>query len=315
MNTAAGRFRRLLAVLPRFAESDSHSLAALSAEHGIAVAVLLEDLQALAERYDDPAGHVEAVSVFIDGDDVSVRTNHFRRPMRLSIAELCALELGLALLEREEGELAAAAALLRGRLAALITRLPQDVAYDGLRHGALTHSDHGRALPRLRAALRRRRVVTIAYERAHDESPQSRDVRPYALHFSSGSWYLIAWCEKSEGMRLFRSDRIAAVEFTDREHAVPADFALDAVLLDGRPFVSAAPPEQLLVRYGPGIARWIAERDRGPLEADGSALRTMPLADREWAVRHVLQYGPDAEIVSPVELREDVVARLRQMVG
>ncbi|HQW67656.1 MAG TPA: WYL domain-containing protein [Gemmatimonadales bacterium] len=315
MSTAAARFRRLLAVLPRFAEAPSQSLAALAAERGVAVLALLEDLQALAERYDDPAGHVESVAVFIDGDDVSVRTDHFRRPMRLSVAELCALELGLALLEREAGELAAAAAPLRRRLAELITRLPQDSAYDGLRDGALTHSDHGRALPRLRDALRRRRVVTIAYERAHDEAPHARDVRPYALHFSSGAWYLIAWCEKSEGMRLFRCDRIAEAELTAREHDVPDDYSLDAVLHNGTPFVSATPPAPLVVRYGPGIARWIAERDRGPLETDGSAVRTMPLADREWAIRHVLQYGPDAEIVSPAELREEVVERLRGIVG
>jgi len=315
MSSAAARFRRLLAVLPRFAEGASHSLVALAAERGIEVSALLEDLQALAERYDDPAGYVEGVSVFIDGDDVSVRTNHFRRPMRLSVAELCALELGLALLEREGGELATAAATLRQRLAALITQLPQDSAYDGLRDGALTHSEQGRALPRLRAALRRRRVVTIGYERAHDEAPQRRDVRPYALHFSNGAWYLVAWCEKSDGVRLFRCDRIAEVELTEREHAVPADASLETLMVNGKAFLAATRPERLLVRYGPGIARWIAERDRGPLEADGSAFRTMPLADREWAIRHVLQYGPDAEIVSPTELREEVVARLKRMLG
>ena len=102
---------------------------------------------------------------------------------------------------------------------------------------------------------------------------------------------------------------------TDREHEVPANFSPDQLMVDGKVFHAGEPTPQLTVRYSPGIARWIAERDGGLLETDGSALRTMPLADREWAIRHVLQYGPDAQIVSPVELREELRERLRRMLG
>ena len=35
-----------------------------------------------------------------------------------------------------------------------------------------------------------------------------------------------------------------------------------------------------------------------------------PLADTDWAVRHVLQYGPDVEVLEPDAVREAVVARL-----
>jgi predicted DNA-binding transcriptional regulator YafY len=38
-----------------------------------------------------------------------------------------------------------------------------------------------------------------------------------------------------------------------------------------------------------------------------------PLADTDWAVRHVLQYGPDATVLEPAEVREAVVQRLGQM--
>ena len=60
------------------------------------------------------------------------------------------------------------------------------------------------------------------------------------------------------------------------------------------------------------MTRWIAERDGQPLESDGSALRTMPLFDREWAIRHVLQYGPDAWIEEPAELQMELVKRLAE---
>jgi predicted DNA-binding transcriptional regulator YafY len=32
-----------------------------------------------------------------------------------------------------------------------------------------------------------------------------------------------------------------------------------------------------------------------------------------WAVRHVLQYGPDAEALAPAELREEIMGRLEAL--
>ncbi|MEZ4378858.1 MAG: WYL domain-containing protein [Gemmatimonadales bacterium] len=314
MNTAASRFRRLLILLPRFAERPEQSLAALSAELGVAAEVILADLRALVDRHGELPGHEDPVAVLIEGDTVSVRTDHFLRPMRVTVAELCALELGLGVLAREAGpERAAELLALRARLDACITRLPDDAAYAGLRGGALVHPDGAGPLDALRRALRQSRVVTISYHGPHDEDEEERTVRPYGLCFASGAWYLAAWCERADGMRLFRSDRIWTVTVTARQHEVPTDFCMDDLMIDGRPWVSATAPPTLVVRYSAAIARWIAERDGLPLEPDGSAVRTMPLADREWAIRHVLQYGPDARVIEPEDLAAEVVERLREM--
>ena len=58
------------------------------------------------------------------------------------------------------------------------------------------------------------------------------------------------------------------------------------------------------MRYSPRIARWIAEREGKSLADDGSLTMEHPLADRDWAVRHVLQYGPDVTVLEPAEVRE-----------
>ena len=71
----------------------------------------------------------------------------------------------------------------------------------------------------------------------------------------------------------------------------------------------------MLVHYSPRIARWIAEREGVELEADGSLTMEHPLADVQWGVRHVLQYGPDAEVLEPAEVREEVARRLATLVG
>lgn len=313
MTASTNRFRRLMLILPTFAEAPTQSLASLRERLGVPRETVLDDLRALVERHHDLPGFEEPLVVAIEGDSVTIRTNHFRRPMRVSMAELCALELGLAVLARHQGE--NRDPLVDSTLARLgrcIASLPNDDRWSAMRRTAL-HESGGEALSALRRALRRRRVVELEYHRPNDTEPDHRIVRPYGVLFSRGAWYLAGWNEGVDGMRLFRIDRIGEVTITDRGYEIPEDFDPDSLMVDGRPWVSEAPVPTMTVRYSAAIARWIAERDGLPLESDGTAVRTLPLGDREWAVRHVLQYGPDAAVVEPEELRVEVRERLAGM--
>ena len=68
------------------------------ARAGVDALTLLDDLRVLTEREDEPGGFVEAVSILFDERTVSVHSPHFGRPTRITLPELCALELGLAIL-------------------------------------------------------------------------------------------------------------------------------------------------------------------------------------------------------------------------
>jgi predicted DNA-binding transcriptional regulator YafY len=315
MSTAADQLRRLLTLLPRFAARPEQSLSQLAEELKVPRAQLVADLARLAGRSDESADD-DGVMVMIEDDLVVVQADHFRRPMRLTAAELCALELGLGILGRESpADAAPRITALLDKLRRAISDLPRDSVYHGLRDGALAADNVGDVLGTLREALRKARAVRMVYHSPNDGAPTERVVRPWALLFSRGSWYLVGWCERSDGQRVFRCDRIVRAAVTDASARPPAEFRVEDVLVDGRPWVESQPAATLVVRYGPAIARWIAERDGGPVDADGSATRTLPLADREWAIRHVLGYGPDATIVEPEDLRRDLVDRLRLVRG
>ena len=87
---------------------------------------------------------------------------------------------------------------------------------------------------------------------------------------------------------------------------------MEEIVGQGRAFQSDG-AGTLTLRYSARIARWIAEREGKPLAEDGTLTVEHPLADTDWAVRHVLQYGPDVEVLAPTSVREAVVARLRSM--
>ncbi len=314
-DNAAAQLRRVLHLVPLLADDCDHPIDEVAASVGMDRKTLLGDLRSLAERFDDPGGFVEGVSIFIDQDRVSVRSSHFLRPMRLTRPELAALELGLAMLRAERPpEEQAPIDRARVRLAAVLAATPDDEAPPETRaadSGYPFRDDAGRRRV-IRDAIRGRRKVRIGYQKATQLAPAARVVCPYSLVLARGMWYLVAHCVDGEGLRFFRMDRITDADLTDESFTMPSEVTVGELVSDARLF-QAEDAEPLVIRYSPQIARWIAEREGVPPAADGSVTVEHPLADADWAVRHVLQYGPDAEVVSPEIVRRAVRERLRRM--
>ena len=310
---AAEQLRRVLHLIPRLADGEPHSLDEVSRLAGVDRSVVLRDIESISERFEAPGGFVEGLQIFIEADDISIVPNHFLRPMRLTRGELLALELGLAMLRgerppEEHRAIDGAAARLRQAVA----KLPHEEIADDYRVAALSPPGDLEHLRRLREAFRGRHKVRLTYRKADEESSSRRIICPYGIVFAGGMWYAVAHCETSDGLRIFRLDRVEQVETLPAKFDSPRGFSLDALLREGKAF-QASEAGTLRVRYSPRIARWISEREGKPLAEDGSLILDHPLADTEWAVRHVLQYGPDVEVLEPASVREAVVERLRRM--
>lgn len=310
--TAAEQLRRILDLIPRLADGEEHDLEEVAAVTGLNPEALLADLDSLVQRFDAPGGFVEGVQIYLDDRSVSVFSSHFLRPMRLTMQELCALELGLAILRanRPPDEHPPIDRALE-RLRQVITKLPANERHEALRYAELSSPGNVAHLATLRRALRAHRKVRLCYRSGGAPEPTTRLVHPYTLLFSAGMWYVAAYCERSQEVRFFRLDRIETAELTDLPFT-PSAVALEEVLANQRVFRSDS-PEVMTVRYSPRIARWVAEREGKPLAPDGSLTLEHPLADVHWAMRHVLQYGPDAEVLAPESLRRAVAKRLEEM--
>jgi hypothetical protein len=101
MTAASDQLRRILHLIPALADGEPHRIQDLVWDVGIDRNLLLQDLQSLTERFEAPGGFVEGLQIFLEAETISVVPNHFLRPMRLTRGELCALELGLAILRCE----------------------------------------------------------------------------------------------------------------------------------------------------------------------------------------------------------------------
>ena len=308
--TAAARLRRILLLIPHLADGSEHRVTDLARAVGADRETLVRDLETLVTREDEPGGFVPGVQIYFTGDRVSLTSTPFRRPMRLTASELGALELGLAMLraERPPDERKAVNGALE-RLRAAMVHIPSDAVAAGQREASLPDPGDATTLATVQRAMAARRKIAIRYHGGSKSAATDRTVQPYALVVASGNWYVLGYCESSDGIRSFRLDRIEQIEERAESYEIPATFSVDEHLSD-RKVLRAGQPRWMRVRYSARVARWIAEREGVELEADGSLTMEHPLADVQWGVRHVLQYGPDAEVLEPADVRVEVARRL-----
>ena len=309
-DTAAAQLRRVLHLIPRLADGEEHAIADVAAAAGVEPAQVLRDLASISERFDTPGGFVEGVSILVEDDTVCVTAREFHRPMRLTMSELCALELGLTMLRRErtpaeQGPIDRALASLRQA----ITQVPSNDRHEGTRWADLNDAGAAEHLATMRAAIAERRRLELTYRAGGATESSARTVAPHSLVYAEHMWYLVATAD-DDALRFFRLDRVEDARARD-ERFERDDRAAAHVLEAGRAFASDT-AQRMTVRYSPRIARWVAEREGLTLADDGSLTMEHPVADESWAMRHVLQYGPDAEVLAPESMRELLRVRLSE---
>ncbi len=312
--TASKQLRRVLQIIPEIADGNEHDLTEVAARAGVNKDVLLSDLKSLADRHGAPGGFVDGMQIYIGRNTVAVTSDHFLRPMGLTIHELSALELGLAILRAERPpDETPVIERARERLRNVIARLPMDEVDFERRFVEMAPTEGLPHLDELRRALRDHHKAKITYRRSGAETATTRVVRPYAIVPASGMWYAVAYCEECDGLRVFRMDRVEALESLSDTYDIPASFSVSETLRAGKGLQVDTPAAGMKVRYSSKVARWIAEREGVAPDADGSLTIEHPLADADWGMRHVLQYGPEAEILEPQEMREEIASRLSAM--
>ncbi|HEX6938250.1 MAG TPA: WYL domain-containing protein [Longimicrobiales bacterium] len=316
--TTAEQLDRILYVISAASGEAGRSLEELAEALGVEPSLVARDLEEVTARaFYHPAGSVDALQITNDGRRVQVwTTGEFRRPVRLSPLEALALGLGFRALAAG----VAGSAARREELLAFARRLERAVASSSpeelLQRFAVDDGAPGDGPVRavLRRAAAERRRCRIAYLASGTTRPGERVVHPYLLAYANGAWYVIAYCTKREGVRLFRLDRIVTAEAVEGTFEVPDDFDPRDYIAGGRIY-RADEEIEAVVRYSPRIARWV--RERGPVEEleDGSVAVRLRVADVHWLVRHVLRHGADAEVVEPAELRREVARAAERVLG
>jgi proteasome accessory factor C len=298
------RLGRMLAIVPYVVQHPGSELKELSAAFGIAPAQLRRDLDLLFMSGLPPYGPGDLIDVDVDEDDriwISM-ADHFSRPLQLTRIEALALYLrGTELLATpglpEAPVLAKALRKLRDSLGPESLGAADERIEMAFGQGPPEH------LRVLREAARAHERLEIEYFAASTGEWSRREIDPEEVFSGMGHWYVAAWDVDSDAERLFRADRV--------RRAKPAGerFTPRGLKGAGRDLYSPTGDDVAVrLRLRPA-ARWIAEyyaTTRIEEQDDGGVEVTLPARQLGWVARLLLRVGSDAEVVEPVELRDEV---------
>jgi proteasome accessory factor C len=301
--TTAERLGRLLVIVPYLVRHPGTTIGEAAALFDVPPAQLRQDLDLVFMAGLPPYGPGDLIDVEVDEDGaiwISM-ADHFARPLRLTRQEALAINVRATELMATPGVPQAPA------LASALEKLRVAIG----EASQIVGSAPGRAplhLDALRDAAEAHERLEIGYVAASTGQRGTRTIEPEAVFASAGNWYVVAWDIDAGGERLFRADRVTSVEPTGSRF-VPR--GLEGA---GRPlYTPSAADVPVRLRLGPS-ARWVAEyyASRDPVElGDGTLEVTLPTRQLGWIARLLLRLGPDARVVEPQELAEEVRALAR----
>ena len=160
--------------------------------------------------------------------------------------------------------------------------------------------------------------VRIEYHSIGAEAPKPSEIHPLGFVHHEGSLYLVAFNPVHNGIRHYKIDRLHGVEKTQTKFTPPPGFRLDEHLSPSfGVFHADEPLKTVRIRFAPEAARYVTEHRWHPSQVlspqpDGSLICEMQLANLTEVQSWILSFGPRAEALEPIELRDAVKDSLRQ---
>lgn len=156
-------------------------------------------------------------------------------------------------------------------------------------------------IERIHSAIEQEKTIRFHYYAPGGES--DRTVEPYYLVFQWSSWYVWGWCKGKDDFRLFKLNRmtgLAVGETFERRAAAYPDLQSERIFppnFQVKALISGEYKWRLIEEYGAGCYEE---------QPDGRCLFSWGFTDRDQILTWILSFQGEAELLEPVELREEL---------
>jgi predicted DNA-binding transcriptional regulator YafY len=276
----------------------------LADEFGVSRRTIYRDLAALDE--------MGVPLIPMPGEGYSLVEGFYMPPLSFSLEETEALFLGARMLAAQaSGRLAKGAEtatekiahVLPGERKMMAQRLVEIVRF---------YQPDGKFdldqpyLLQLQQAIKHHQVVHLRYDNHHEIT--ERTVEPRYLMYGDGAWYLNGYCRLRKDIRSFRLERIENLKIL-RETFVPRDLS-----------EKEQPWTKVRVRFKAEVVRRVRERQHYGFISDdavcenGDIVMSYHVHRLEELRSWLFGWGTAAEVLSPLQLREEIYVEAKKLV-
>jgi len=294
----AHRLSRILAMLPWIIEHEGAKIEDLIDRFDYEdKADLVKDLHLVFMTGLPGYGPGDLIDVDVYDDEVFVdAADYFSRPLRLTAPQaLGLLAAGMTFIGSDQAPPALTSAVDK-LTTAVVPEADSFVYFD---------VPAPESLSVLKAAVEQRQVVRITYVALATNERTVRDVEGSSVFFNLGNWYLSGFCRSAQAERVFRIDRIAAIEVLDVTY--------EATSMEGDSIVRYRPDDSdvhVSFTVDP-TSRWVSEYypvDVVDLD-NGTQRITMSVSDPLVAARLLIRLG---DAVSDI-VGDEIVASMNDL--
>ena len=253
----------------------------------------------------------------IPGRGYSLMEGYFLPPLSFTTDEATMLLLGTEFVAQnfDAQYRTAAYAANRKITSVLPEKLREDVAYlqKSIRFiAAEQRPAEVMMLQQVRRAIIERVTVRFAYSKRYGQNGQdtqtTREADPYSLVYVTGTWHMTAYCHMRKDIRIFRLDRMDALEVLPKAFVRQTHFVMEEH--QGR-------ERNITVRalFDHEIARWVRESRNYYIVAEEQTaeglLVTLQIRQESEIVQWLLGWGQRVHVLEPDSLRQRLVDEAR----
>lgn len=153
-----------------------------------------------------------------------------------------------------------------------------------------------------------KKYIAFSYVNGKEQNA-SKVVEPIKLCFKSGSWYLYGYCRLRHEYQYFKLRRIKNHKILERHFVCKSP---QMIINDQEVF--EVDQIELKMKLAPQMAcRVYEEFDNCEEQDDGSFIASIQYLNCETYINYAITFGEYGEIIEPVELRNDIVLKLKKI--
>ena len=162
-------------------------------------------------------------------------------------------------------------------------------------------------------------VMELRYRKYLSDEEEVRHIRPYAVKEFEKRWYIVAFSEEAEALRVYAMDRILSLAPTGDRFKMPKGFQVDDVFEAsyGIYLPEDVPPVLVKFRTTAREAAYLKDLPLHPSQVflgedeDGRSLFAIRVIPNPNLLMELCKHGNRLEVLEPATLRAQVAAELR----